>query len=356
MKIDQLRLLVYSMPLRSPLNMMGHLQTERHAAWIEIVTDAGNIAYGDVVPFPGIHKKLLAEILSLFKQNRENYKAVLEQHVQQPFAIKKICAQSSALNYGFETALMDLNILGALAPNSQWNLKGKRSRFLAVNGLIAGDEEKMLEQARGYNKWPEKVVKLKVGHRSVIDDVDLINKVMQLFAGQKKIRLDANRAWSLEQAKLFFSKVKLSEIEYIEEPCKTWQESVILSQQHNVPIACDESVLTEKWDAELFKNSAAIIVKPAVLGSIKKVAELANWAKQHHKPLIFSSLFESGVGLRHLFWLAAHYGASDLAHGFDTIRWLKDDLTRPQVQIKNGVVDCSVKAYSVDLSRVVEVV
>ena len=82
-----------------------------------------------------------------------------------------------------------------------------------LNALLASDR---LSVDREYA-----AVKLKVGRQSVDDDVTLVQQVHDQLQPHQVLRLDANRAWSYEQATEFARKLQSISIQYIEEPLQT---------------------------------------------------------------------------------------------------------------------------------------
>jgi O-succinylbenzoate synthase len=55
--------------------------------------------------------------------------------------------------------------------------------------------------------------------------------------------------------------------------------------------------------------------------------------------LVFSAAFESGIGMRLLLAMASAYGDAEVPVGFDTYRWLADDLLHPRLSLDQPRLD-----------------
>ena len=91
--------------------------------------------------------------------------------------------------------------------------------------LCYGDPDELYAEL---NQMPgDKVAKIKVGMYEANRD-GLITDMFLEAIPDLQLRLDANRQWTLEKALKFAEKVKpqhRSRIQFLEEPCKTREES-----------------------------------------------------------------------------------------------------------------------------------
>lgn len=160
-------------------------------------------------------------------------------------------------------------------------------------------------------------VKLKLGHLPLSDAISLVKE----HSKHASLRLDCNRAWTLEEALSFASHFKPTDFLYLEEPVKTFEELIAFSQKTQFPIALDESI-HNNWS--LIPSLKAIVVKPTLLGSIPRVPP--------HLDLILSSSYESGIGLLHI----AHLSQNALPVGLDTYTAFQEDLLVDPIDTSNG--------------------
>ncbi|MFA0698586.1 o-succinylbenzoate synthase, partial [Vibrio sp. 10N.222.49.C9] len=89
----------------------------------------------------------------------------------------------------------------------------------------------------------DKVAKIKVGLYEPIRDGMLVSLFLESVP-DLQLRLDANRAWDLDKAKLFAKKIKPSQrsrIQYIEEPCRAPGDSLTFAIETGIAIGWDET-------------------------------------------------------------------------------------------------------------------
>ncbi|MES2274299.1 MAG: enolase C-terminal domain-like protein [Chlamydiota bacterium] len=164
------------------------------------------------------------------------------------------------------------------------------------------------------------VVKLKLGHLSVPDAIGLVKRHYK----KSRLRLDCNRAWTLDQALSFASHFEKTDFDYLEEPVQNFQDLYKFSQITQFPIGVQESLLDSPWQE--IPTLKAVIVKPMILGTIPEVPKGVQ--------LIFSSSYETGLGLLHLARLSAH---SPFPPGIDTYRALKGDILSSPIVCSGGI-------------------
>ena len=184
---------------------------------------------------------------------------------------------------------------------------------VAVNGTIpALDDE--VELARIVDSYPGATTfKIKVGSNAQ-EDIARINIIRSLRPGAK-IRLDANGLLSVDQT---VSLLQLAgEIEYIEQPCATLEESRELKKRIDVKIVGDEVLRKAKnpFAVELEGAIDYLMLKVQPLGGIARAHQLA----EHHKlPVVVSSALESAVGINYGLILAASFESMKFDCGLGT--------------------------------------
>jgi len=167
-------------------------------------------------------------------------------------------------------------------------------------------------------------LKIKVGHLSVEQAVLLSKKVPKNCA----LRLDFNRQWSLEKLLQFSSHFSPDDFEYLEEPTAQFSDLLLFSRKTGFPIAVDESIpYVPYWEIPTLK---ALVIKPTILGTIPKPPPGVE--------LIFSSAFESGIGVLHIARLAEKMNPNR-PHGLDPYTHLLEDLLTPKPKIENGLFE-----------------
>jgi o-succinylbenzoate synthase len=83
--------------------------------------------------------------------------------------------------------------------------------------------------------------KVKVG---LPDDDDRVAAVREAVGPWPAIRLDANGAWTVEQAVAAIDRLAVHDLQLVEQPCRTLEEMAQVRRAVDVPVAADESVST----------------------------------------------------------------------------------------------------------------
>ena len=185
-----------------------------------------------------------------------------------------------------------------------------------------------------------RTLKLKVGRQAIRADAELVNEVHRQLGPDIKLRLDANRAWTLTEALDFAQRIAGVPLEYIEEPLQNPTELPAFHDRSGLPVALDESLLEQPLEKfRGWRGIRAVVIKPTILGGLCAAERLAAQATELGWLPVFSAVYESGVGIRELAHLAARCGAPGVAMGFDTYRYLADDVLQPRLMIRDGVLD-----------------
>ena len=154
--------------------------------------------------------------------------------------------------------------------------------------------------------------------------------------------------WTAEQAVYFGRSVGPDRIEYIEEPTASPTEADAFFEATGIPYALDETLL-EEFELDRFRQVAAFVVKPTMFGGSADLLTLL----RSDVPIVFSSSFESQVGLTSIARLAAEF-SPDVAVGLDTHRWLLESFVNEWAESEDGELKISLP-LQIDESRLVEV-
>lgn len=179
----------------------------------------------------------------------------------------------------------------------------------------------------------EKVAKVKVGLYEAVRDGMVANLLLEAVP-ELKLRLDANRSWTRTKADGFAKYVNpdyRDRIAFLEEPCKTREESLQFAADTGINIAWDESVREEGFKVEAQAGVAAIVVKPTLTGSLAYCRSLVEDAHRLGLQAVISSSLESSFGLTQLARVA-HWLTPNTIPGLDTVSLIQSQLVRPWPQ------------------------
>lgn len=182
------------------------------------------------------------------------------------------------------------------------------------------------------------VLKLKLGRQTLDEEISWVHHICKMYQ-PKQLRLDANRAWTLEESIKFCGGIKGLPIEFVEEPCCHIQNIPELVKQTGIPIALDETIYLQESVDELWDSIVAIVLKPSLIGGMNRLEAWKKRADTHGKYIVMSAAFESGVGIHALWQLARAWQQEGVAAGLDTYSCLAEDVLVELLDLREGVCD-----------------
>ncbi len=204
--------------------------------------------------------------------------------------------------FGVEQALLNLQHQNEFYFPSEFT-EGKDS--IKINGLIwMGTSDYMKEQLEEKLSKGFSCIKLKIG----VDwnaEKQILKSLREQFPNDKiELRVDANGAFSPEQAKIVLQELAELHIHSIEQPIQAgnWKAMAELCHSTPTPIALDEEligVLNYESKKTLIKeiNPQYIILKPALVGGFSGSDEWIQLAEQNNIGWWITSALESNIGL-----------------------------------------------------------
>ena len=162
--------------------------------------------------------------------------------------------------------------------------------------LCTGDPDDLVLQLA--DMPGEKVAKIKVGLYEAVRDGMVANLLLEAIP-ELHLRLDANRAWTPLKAQQFAKYVNpeyRGRIAFLEEPCKTRDDSRAFARETGIAIAWDESLREADFIFEAEEGVKAVVIKPTLTGSLDKVREQVDAAHALGLTAVISSSIESSLG------------------------------------------------------------
>ncbi|MBX3104579.1 MAG: o-succinylbenzoate synthase [Cryobacterium sp.] len=175
-----------------------------------------------------------------------------------------------------------------------------------------------------------RTVKVKVAEAGQELDADIqrVKTTREYLGDSGRIRIDANGAWNLSQAKNALRALAEFKLEYAEQPCMTVAELVEIrayASELGIPIAADESVRKASDPLEVARVKAAdiLVIKAQPLGGISVAREIV---EQAGLPVVVSSALDSSVGISMGAALAACLDELPFACGLGTASLFEADV------------------------------
>lgn len=266
--------------------------------------------WAEASPLPGLHAERLDDLPPLLPGALALMNQASGSYLEQLAALAALPAWSSlppSLRCGLEGALME----------SPDDLERPVSPLPPTALLVDQDPDAPLDHLSG-----ARCVKVKVGRRALDDELALLARVRTTLPSDAELRLDANRAFTLDQAVAFAAAVGTAPSS-IEEPVSDPRELASFIARTGWPVALDET-LHEPAHARLrgLDGVVAWVVKPALLG-VHGTLALFDQAPEG-VVCVVSASFEGPVGLGLLMELA-EVAPGCPAPGLGTINWLADN-------------------------------
>jgi O-succinylbenzoate synthase len=176
-----------------------------------------------------------------------------------------------------------------------------------------------------------RTVKIKVADPSQVldDDVARVREARAILGPEGRIRVDANGAWTVDEAEHAIHALAEFDLEYVEQPCATVDELAEIRgrvKYMGVPIAADESVRKASDPLAVARAGAAdlLVIKAQPLGGISAALEIIGEAGL---PIVVSSALDTSVGISMGLHLAAATRQLDFDCGLATTALLTADVT-----------------------------
>ncbi|MCS5734340.1 mandelate racemase/muconate lactonizing enzyme family protein [Herbiconiux daphne] len=185
---------------------------------------------------------------------------------------------------GLDLALWDLSARRTSSGLVE-TLGGQRSRpevyGSGVNLHYSLDE--LMAQAGRWVDAGFDAVKMKVGSPRLADDVERVSAVRDTIGPGRRLMIDANQRWNIDQAERALDALAEFDLAWIEEPLRAddLPAHVLLRERTTVPIALGENVHTRYRFDEFLRAGVVDVVQPNAVrvGGITAFREIAALAE-----------------------------------------------------------------------------
>src|SRR5215218_443148 len=190
-----------------------------------------------------------------------------------------------------EMAIFDL--AGRAAGKPLWALlRAERVEAVLCNAtLVAGEPQEVADEAERWAARGFGTFKLKLGAG---DDVAQVRAVRERLGPDARIRVDANGAWSVDEALGILRMVEPLGIELVEQPVSGDRAMEQVTATASIPVAADESVARVK-DAERAARRSLCDLATVKLSKVGGIGEANGIAGK--LPIYLSSALDGPVGI-----------------------------------------------------------
>jgi L-alanine-DL-glutamate epimerase-like enolase superfamily enzyme len=153
------------------------------------------------------------------------------------------------------------------------------------------------------------------------------------------LRVDANRAWTVEQAVSCIRTIEDHDLEFVEQPCRSLDELRAVRGRVSTPIAADESVRTARSLKRALELEAcdAVNVKLAGAGGFRAAREAISMARANGLGAFLSSTLDGPWGIAAALQLASSEDVN-LACGLATLELFDSPIARALPPPRQGTL------------------
>jgi len=290
----------YERVFKKPLITKHFVLNQRQGLIIRLEDEKKGIGFGEIAPFEYFGSESLEEA--------KRFCLKIGPSVEEQ-GIPSIPIQMPCTRFAFESA--------------REMLKGHQNipRNFEVAALISLEDN--LDELNAYRNF-----KCKIGRYDFEKEKDLFLKLIERLPQGSTLRLDANGTLTRKVAQKWLTLLEKNPVQFLEQPLPKGQEDLMtqFGADYQTAIALDESVAGIEDFQKILELgwNQWIVVKPILVGDLVKFRNL----RDHYKDtvrIVYSSVFETGIGTDAILRIAASDDNNDYAIGFGTNAYFKDD-------------------------------
>ncbi|MBE9517726.1 MAG: o-succinylbenzoate synthase [Bacteroidetes bacterium] len=289
--------IVYPLVFIRPAGTSRGILAEKPCIYIRLTSERGETGIGEVSFIPGLSVENQEEL----EIQVDHICKLISRGEMDP--VQHLPALPG-VQFALESAVQDMKTGGEQLLYPSEFTEGQNG--IPTNGLIwMGTKEFMISQIRDKMKLGFRVLKLKVGSLSFSEELDLLKWIRSEFGtADLEIRLDANGAWTPEDARKKIELLSRYWIHSIEQPIAPGQQEALmqLCLDSAIPVALDEELIgiTDSLKRKELLDKVRpsyIILKPGLLGGFSVTAEWIALAEKYKSGWWLTSALESNIGL-----------------------------------------------------------
>ncbi|MBE9601406.1 mandelate racemase/muconate lactonizing enzyme family protein [Pedobacter sp. MC2016-24] len=299
MKITHTEIYRFSIPMEPFVIATGTMHFAQNVL-IRIYTDEGLHGVGECSAFPMIVGETQETCLAM----AQDFAKILmgKDPLDIPERMNDLlgyAAHNSTIKSAFDMALFDIAAKKAGLP--LYKFLGGHKRSIETDMTIGIDTaENMAAAALKYQNQGCRIIKIKLG-KKIQDDIERVGQIRAAVGNAMILRLDANQGWSFDDALLALTALEEFNIEFCEQPMRTWYDDQLPELCLNSPISlmADESCYNHH-DARKLINSKSceyLNIKFSKSGGILEAQKIHEIAIQHGVKCMIGSMLESRIAL-----------------------------------------------------------
>ncbi len=328
-KITRIEIYPTQIKLTEPFIISKGALTHAKNTVIKIYCDQGLYGVGECCPYRSIHGETQPGTVAFAK----DLAAVLigedpTDIMKHVMTMNRMIVGNASVKCAFDMALYDLSSKLSELPLYKYLHGNKDKTIVTDNTVSLLDVDSMVKKAESFVSKGFKILKLKLGQRPAINDIERVRSIRKSVGEDIVIRIDANQGWNYIEAKKALFAMQDFNIEHCEEPihANNLLDQIRLNAESPIPIMADESVFNHHDALRIVSSNAAdlINIKLGKAGGICNAMKIASIAEAADMYCQVGSFSESRLGITALvhFDLAWH---NIIFHDLDSPLMLSED-------------------------------
>ncbi|MBU3109960.1 dipeptide epimerase [Clostridium lacusfryxellense] len=312
MKIIDVVIEYISVPLKRPFKTALRTVNSVEDVIVKVITDCGNIGYGEAPPTAVITGDTTGSIVSAI--NYVIKKTIIglriENFEELIIKLNKCMVNNTSAKAAVDIALYDL--YGQLYKTPLYKLLGGYRKEISTDITISvNDPIEMAEDSVDAVSLGYKTLKIKVG-KEVALDIKRLQKVREVIGPDIKLRIDANQGWAPKEAVKILRRMEDLglDIELVEQPVEAhdFEGLKFVSDNVYIPVMADESVFSPRDALRIMQMRAAdlINIKLMKTGGIYNALKICTIAEIYGVECMIGCMLEAKVSVT----AAAHLAAA----------------------------------------------
>lgn len=299
MKITHTEIYRFSIPMEPFVIATGTMHFAQNVL-VKIHTESGIYGVGECSAFPMIVGETQETCLAMAKDFAQILKGKNPLEIPERMADLLAYADHNAtIKSAFDMALFDIAAKNAQLP--LYKFLGGEKRSIETDMTIGIDTpQNMAITALKHQKNGCRILKIKLG-KGINEDIERVKHIRAAVGLEMVLRLDANQGWSFEEALFALNELESQNIEFCEQPMRTWYDDKLpeLALKSPIKIMADESCY-HHHDARKLINSKAcayLNIKFAKSGGILEAQKIHQEAIKSNMKCMIGSMLESRIAL-----------------------------------------------------------
>lgn len=298
MHITEIHCREYTVRIPRPLELAQGTLEYCVSVLVRIETDQGIIGWGEAAPDLDVTGETQKSVMAAIELFRPVLLGLDPARIALAHSrMNSVCTGNPSAKAAVDMALHD--ILGKAAGLPLWKLLGGFRREIRSDMTIGfGTPERMAADARAYTAEGFTTLKVKTG-MGLQRDVEGLRAIRAAAGPQTRIRIDANEAWSRQDAIRTLKALEPFDILEAEQPVPGWDLEGLsyVRSRSGIPIMADESLHSLQDALKLTRAVDRFNIKLMKCGGIYPAMQILAVAESAGISCIVGCMMETALGI-----------------------------------------------------------